>query len=257
MDYFQLASMGGGESESEQVIWKLVKIQKESPLVVEGEAISFDPDIDVDEIAKKQKNRLERGIRSVSQGIIPDEWSSQEASRIVERVFHRSSNGIGKTSIILDFSKDSAPIEITPQLAVSAISAIYKQPSHLFAESLSRVELGSVDGYLEAVGVYYGQPALQILDRLTNTATWCRVPAKIIDDISESMRLKDIWQHRRVIVRGVIRYDKSGTISSINDAEIDLITPKEVSLDEITDREFTQGMSPHEYLDKFHEGNLG
>jgi len=71
------------------------------------------------------------------------------------------------------------------------------------------------------------------------------------------MRLKDIWQHRRVIVRGVIRYDKSGTISSINDAEIDLITPKEVSLDEITDREFTQGMSPHEYLDKFHEGNLG
>jgi len=254
LDYFQLVSIGDLDAQS--IIWKLVSVRMESPLMVTGEAESFDPNISIDEIAKKQKDRLGNGLKSMLQGVIPDEWKFGEASQIVDRVLKRNTNGIGKTDIILDFQEDIPPIEITPRLADLAIKEISQQPSSLFEEDLSHKELGSVDGYLIAVGSYYGNPSLQIKDRLTNEDIQCEVPEEFIKEISELMNLKDVWDHKRIIVNGLIYYDKSGKIKKVHEAQVEKIISKEISIDKISDTTFTQGMTPREYLDKFREGDL-
>ncbi|MGD0168511.1 MAG: hypothetical protein ABSE54_02185 [Smithella sp.] len=254
LDYFQLTVIG--EPDTENIAWKLVSISMKSPLTVTAEAYSFDQTINIDEVAKKQKDRLTNGIKSVLKGITPKEWTSEEAGKIINRVLKRNNNGIGKTSIIVDFEKDSLPIEITPQLAISAVCEIDKSPSHFFTEDLSRKELGSVDGYLIAVGYDYGKPAIEIQDRLTEERIWCRVPDETINSIAKEMQLDDIWKHRRVIVRGLIQYEKAGRIKRIFDTQVEPMVSKEIPLDKIHDSMFTQGMSPSEYLKKLREGNL-
>lgn len=252
LDYFRLASIG--EQDTQSVVWKLVSIRMKSPLVVTGEAFSLDPQIDTDMVARRQKNKLNSGMKSLLEGVTPKEWFSGEANKIVERVLKRNKNGIGKTRIFTDFKKKSVPIEITPALADSAISEIYKHPSRLFAENLTHKELGSVDGYLVAAGSDYGQPAIKIQDRLTKDEIWCRVPEETRDSISKTMQLDDVWKHRRVIVSGLIYYEKTGDIGRIYDASIEFLNAREVSLNEIRDKGFTQGMSPSEYLDTLRGG---
>jgi len=197
------------------------------------------------------------GIKNVLEGVTPREWASREARDTIDRILRRNQNGIGKTSIITDFQEKSVPIEITSQLAETAISEIHKQPSRFFTEDLTHKELGSVDGYLIAVGSEYNQPAIQIQDRLTEEVIWCRVPEETRNAISGDMQLNDVWKHRRIIVSGLIQYEKTGKISRIYDAQIETIATRKVSLGELHNGEFTEGMSPSEYLDYIRGVNLG
>ncbi|MGA3280129.1 MAG: hypothetical protein ABSD50_04000 [Smithella sp.] len=255
LDYFQLVSIDE-KQDSQNIIWKLVSVSMKSPFTVTAEAFSFDSSVNIDELAKKQKEKLRYGTKSILKGITPDEWTSAHASKIIERILKRSNNGIGKTRIILDTEIDSVPIEITPQIADSAMSEIHKQPARLFSEDLSHKELGSIDGYLVAAGSDYDHPALRIRDRLTQDEIWCRVPEEIRNNVSESMHLNDVWEHIRVIVSGMVSYEKTGKISRIIDAQIEHIVSRDVSIDAIRDSGFTQGISPSEYLKKLREGNL-
>ncbi len=238
------------------VVWKLVSVSMNSPFGATAEAISYDPIINIDEAAGRQKSKLKRGMESVLKGVIPEEWTSDEGRKIVDRVLSRNKDGIGKTCIIVDFAKESKPIEVTPQLAISARSEIHKSPFYLVAEEMPHRELGSIDGYLIAVGSHYGKPAIQVKDRLTGEEIWCRVPDETVNSISKAMVLDDIWKHKRVTVSGSIQYEKNGTIGRIYDAQIELMVTKEISLDEVRDASFTQGISPSEYLTKLREGNF-
>jgi hypothetical protein len=254
LDYFQLASIG--DPNSQNIVWKLVSVSMKSPFTVTGEAMSLDPAINTDVIARRQKDRFRTGIKSLLDGVTPHDWTSGEANKIVERVLKRNKNGIGKTKLFMDFKRKSVPIEITPQLADFVIIEIHKLPSRLFAEDSAHKELGSVDGYLVAAGSDHGKPAIRIQDRLTKREIWCRVPEETRDSISKVMQLDDVWKHRRVIVSGLIQYEKDGDLSRIYEASIEFLDTREISLDKIRDKGFTQGMSPSEYLDKLREGNL-
>lgn len=258
LDYFKLTSISDDESQDTQnVVWKLISVTMQSPFMVTAEAVSFNPNINIDEIVKRQKEILLHGMTSVLKGVTPREWTSREARDTIDRILKRNKNGIGKTSIITDFQEKAIPFEITTQLADSAISEMHKQPSRLFTEDLSHKELGSVDGYLIAVGSDYGQPAIQIQDRLTKEAIWCRIPEETRNAISKDMQLNDVWKHRRVIVSGLIQYERTGKIGRIHDAQIETVASRKVSLGELHNGEFTEGMSPSEYLDYIRGVNLG
>lgn len=257
LDYFKLTSINDDSQDTKDIVWKLVSVTMQSPFVVTAEAVSFNPEINVDEIVKRQKGIFLHGIKNVLEGVTPREWASREARDTIDRILRRNQNGIGKTSIITDFQEKSVPIEITSQLAETAISEIHKQPSRFFTEDLTHKELGSVDGYLIAVGSEYNQPAIQIQDRLTEEVIWCRVPEETRNAISGDMQLNDVWKHRRIIVSGLIQYEKTGKISRIYDAQIETIATRKVSLGELHNGEFTEGMSPSEYLDYIRGVNLG
>jgi len=256
LDYFQLASAGEPQG-SQTILWKLISISMQSPLVVTAEAYSFDPAINADEIAQKQMKKLNDGLKSILVGVTPHEWTSGEASNIIERVLKRNKNGIGKTRIITDFQEGSLPIEITPQVAESAITEIHNRPLRFLQEDLSHKEYGSVDGYLIAVGSDYGKPAIMVKDRLTNGDVLCRVPEETRSLVSKNMQLDDVWRNQRVLVTGLISFEKDGRIRRVYNAQIESIVTKEVSVDDIRDEGFTNGLSPYEYLDKLREGNLG
>ena len=255
LDHFALAS--ADDPESKEVGWKLAAISMQSPVTVEGEAISLTKGVNVDLIARRQIDRLSRGLQEIRQGRVPKEWTHGESGKIVERILARNKNGIGKTEVYL--RDDPAPIDITPQIAEKAIEEIEKQkrPASFFGEDRSRDEFGLLDGYLIAVGAYHNLPAIQIVDRLTEDEIWCRVPEDVRDKIAESADFNDVWKRSRVLVKGLIRYDQSGKIISVFNSEVCLVSAKQVSVDDIRDTGFTSGLRPSQYLEKLREGGLG
>lgn len=255
LDYFALAA--ADDPESRDIGWKLVSISMQSPVMVEGEAISLIEGVNVDLIARPQINRLSQGLREIRQGHVPKEWTRGESGKILERILVRNKNGIGRTEVYA--GDESVPIDITPQIAEQAIEEIerHKRPASLFGEDRSREEIGLIDGYLIGVGTDYNFPAIQVIDRLTESEIWCRVPDDVRERIAQETDFNDVWGRRRVLVRGLIRYDQTGKISRIFDSKLELVPAKSVSVDEIRNRDFTSGLRPSEYLDKLREGGLG
>lgn len=123
--------------------------------------------------------------------------------------------------------------------------------------SREREERGTVEGTLLKVGTTYNAPAVKIRERKSGVEVWCRITAEEQEKISRQSNFKDVWERRRVLVRGKIRYRDDGKIVSVIATSIEPFRPREMTLSEIHDPEFTGGLPASEYLDKLREGDLG
>jgi hypothetical protein len=75
--------------------------------------------------------------------------------------------------------------------------------------------------------------------------------------IERSLTAGDVWQHRRVRVRGVLSYDASGKVLRLYEGSLAYIDPPSVQVDDLKDESFTDGLPAHEYLERLREGRLG
>ena len=91
LDYFKLTSLSVKPEDAQNVAWKLVSITMQSPLDCTAEAYSIYPQINIDPIAKKQKEILTDGMKSILKGVTPLEWTSKEANNIVSRIKKKKS----------------------------------------------------------------------------------------------------------------------------------------------------------------------
>jgi len=128
--------------------------------------------------------------------------------------------------------------------------------SYLFPRT-SRREVGSVEGRLVDIGTDYNEPALQLEEKNMGRRFWCRVSVATRDEISVAMAAGDVWQHKRVRVRGTLNYDEQGKVIRVVDGAVVFIQPPEVDLDKIEDSEFTEGYPVNEYLDRLRENEFG
>ncbi len=257
LDIFDLALQD--DPEGKEIFWRLAAVSMDSPLMVEGEAVGKTQTVDVDRIAKHQKERFGNDIRELSEGRIPQRWRSGPPAELVGGILERCANGIGKTEIVLE--KDAPPIEITPQKASRAILE-YERMVEVLVEieqkiaRSARSELGSVEGYLHDVGTKSNNPALWIIERVTRKKFWCRISDDLQETIAGEATLLDVWRQKRILVRGIISYTDGGSISRVQASSVTLIDPTNVSIDDIRDPDFTGGMGPSEYLDNLREENL-
>jgi hypothetical protein len=120
-----------------------------------------------------------------------------------------------------------------------------------------REEIGSIEGMLLEVGADYNQPALLVKERKTGEDIWCRVDYELKHKISDEARFEDVWDRQRVVVRGRISYDSDGKITRVKAHSIVKITPRQMTINDIKDQDFTGGLSAAEYLEKLREGDLG
>lgn len=235
------------------VQWKLALATTNSPFYVEGEAVSFEPSVDVSVVARAQKKYLSENLAAISNGKPPVDKSFNIAN--AKRVLERNLNGVGKTEIDFELGE---PVKVTPRIAKSAIEVISKKPAGLFEEiAKAHEEIGSVEGTLQDVGTYKNKPAVRIKNKMSGDV-WCVLSEKLQTEFQDRATYKDVWRHQRVVVRGKLNYRSDGVLNFVFANDINLmVPPPEVNLDKLRDTEFTGGLSIADYLEQFREGNIG
>jgi hypothetical protein len=246
LDVFEmLGTMPGVE-------WKLADASINSPLHIVGEAVSLEPSVDVSVIARSQKQNLANSLRDICSGRLPSD--PDFPVKTAKRVFSRNVNGVGLTEI--DFEHGEL-ITFTPALARQAIQVLEHRPPELFDIPSVREEFGSVEGTLNDVATHYNYPAVRIIESRGRGPVWCRLSHELQAEFQDKATYLDVWAHRRVRVRGRIKYGEDGGILYVLATDIRRIDDKETSLEAIKDQNFTGGLSVAEYLDRFREGSFG
>lgn len=235
----------------DSIVWRLVEAKTSSPpLMVVAEAKSLRPGVDVDLIAKNQKKCFANCYSELNKGNVPDAWGSSHLRSMASRFLHRNQHGVAITRIILDEDKQ---ITLTPQEAEIAGRAFVE---FLPIEVKPRSQVSSVEGKLLEVGSYYNLPAIRIRVRTTGQDIWCYVDEKHRAQIAEEANFEDVWSGRRVRLRAKLYYDAAGKLSKVHAFDVVPVAEREVSIEDIRDSNFTNGLTPSEYLDKFREGEV-
>lgn len=258
IELFQLVSDSDPGRDSD-IVWRLVSVSMNSPLTVTAEAIAARPDIsniDVDEIARAQKVGFSRNYATLRSGHVPQAWQSGHRYRVAKSIMARNHNGIGRTNINFELpEEDATPIVLTSDDAEIAIRALHV--ASYAGLGRPKDQVGSVEGRLLEVTTYYGKPAIRLRERRTSVEVICVVPEEFKHQIADKASIEDVWNGRRVVVRGVISYNEDHTISRISASHIRAVDAESISIEKIQDKTFTAGMSAAEYLEKLREGNLG
>lgn len=252
LDLFQLVVESDPEAQG-QVVWRLVSASMNSPFTVTAEAIAGRPGVNTEQLARQQKRAFRSNMRELRAGRLPLTWSAPKARDTVSKVLARNRNGIGLTRIE-EGIKSTKPIVITPEEASVAAIAIAIQMS---APRPAKQQVGSIEGKLLQVTTHYGQPAIQLQERKTGAEVWCVVPEAFQHEVAEHTSVEDVWKGSRVVVRGTIHYGTDGKISRVVATDVRRVGVREVSELDIIDRDFTEGLSVSEYLERLREGTLG
>jgi len=151
-------------------------------------------------------------------------------------------------------------VVVTPSIAAIALETTAREETVEFGylpADRERTEHGSVEGVLVDVGTDYNQPAIRIVERKSGREIACRVDQSVIDEIAQAASFRDVWEHRRVRVRGKIVFDQHGKVVRVYARSITQITPRTMTLRDIEDADFTGNLTTLDYIEKLREGTLG
>jgi hypothetical protein len=253
-DFFDLLC-----AEEVGLVWNLKLATTNSPLTVEGEPYSTMPGVDAHLVAAAQRAEVEESLRALSQGRRPARRLSSKSRETLKRFFKRNMNGIGRTKAVLLSQEE--PVLVTPASAQVGFETLANDDANEFNSLLlsdrTRSEYGSLEGTIVEVGTEYQKPSVLIKERNTGQNVYCRVSADVRERVSSHMTLDDVWAHRRVIVKGRIRYNADGSIQRIWAHDLEVRAPREVTVSDIKDADFTGGSAISVYLEKLREGEFG
>ncbi len=248
LDAFELLERTN-PSPDKPINWRLVSASTNSPFTVVAEAIPVRPGFDVDAFAREQKLEFVRSFAQLRSGTLPPIWTSTETRRIAKGLLARVANGIASTKFAVADSE--------PPLTITADDAKFSVPILEAPQLLDhpRVQIGSVEGYLADVSTYYRKAAIKIIVRRTRELVTCLVPEEVRTKINATF--DDVWRGRRVIVRGRVHYNDSGSIEQVVASVVDIISDVAMDTGQIRDPSFTNGLSAEEYLKRLRDGEIG
>jgi hypothetical protein len=256
LDFFDMLS---ADEDKASVVWNLVFAGTNSPFRAEAEAVSLHPDVDVTAIAKTRLRETSDFLDDVSQGKAPRRRLGKKRTDAARKLLRRNTVGIGLTTARFEgLQRD--PIRVTPkiaEIAVAAIDADVADKFDLLPAKRARIEIGSVEGTLIDVGTDYSFPAIHIREHKSGDNVTCRIDLGFAEEIAQSATFKDVWEHRRVIVRGRIHYNEEGEILRVHARTVRRVAPRDMTLRDIEDPDFTGDLGTSEYIKRLREGDLG
>ncbi|MBV8895031.1 MAG: hypothetical protein JO051_00860 [Acidobacteriaceae bacterium] len=256
LDFFDLLT---SEEDRNTLAWNMTLASTNSPFTAQAEAVSVRPGIDVRAVATARIGEVSEYMTALARGRAPRRAMDSKRRNAARRLWRRNTNGIGRTTVQFDLPKVE-PITVTPSLAATALEAFAKQESLEFSylpEKRERTEFGSVEGALIDVGTDYKFPAVRIVERKSGREIVCRVEQAVVDAIASQADFRDVWERRRVRVRGRIVFDTGGQISRVYANTITPLSPRTMTLRDIEDQEFTEEVPTADYLERLREGGLG
>ena len=252
MDFFDLLT----DQNNSSVVWNLTFASTNSPFTAEGVPVDLRTQAGAFGLISPHLEAVERGLRKLEAGEPLYDDFPREKREVAVKMLKRNLNGIGRTEI--DLGDDV--ISIVPRTANRALEVI--QPvgdqvhDYLF-RSFACKEVGSIEGRIIDLGTDHNQPSVKLREQRTGREIQCRVSEEARAAIERSLTAGDVWQHRRVRVRGVLSYDASGKVLRLYEGSLAYIDPPSVQVDDLKDESFTDGLPAHEYLERLREGRLG
>lgn len=254
IDFFDLLS----DEAEKNVIWKLEMASTNSPFSCQGEPIDTRTWTGAHALVEERVQVVERNFARVAEGKDFDSSFPRDKLDVAKRILNRNRNGIGRSVAV--FSDDAKPIEISEEIANryfrEVLAPVESLHSYLFSRT-SRQEIGSVEGRIVDIGTDYDAPALQLEEHNSGRRLWCRMSSEAAEQLGAEMKAEDAWNHRRVRVRGTLNYDNLGNALRVMNGTVSFIESPRVDLDKIEDKEFTEGYSVNEYLDRLRENEFG
>ena len=254
IDFFALLT----DEADKHVVWKLEMASTNSPFTCQGEPVDVRTWAAASAHVEERVSIVERNFRRIAEGKDFDDAFPREKLEIARRMLRRNTNGVGLTKAI--FSEGADAVEVSQNTAKryfeNVLTPVESLHSYLFSRT-SRSEIGSLEGRIVEIGTDYDTPALQIKEHKTGRAIWCRVSPEKAQEIGSEMKANDAWSHRRVHVRGTLNYDHDGSVLRVLNGIFTYIDVAPTDLDQLEDRDFTEGYSPSEYLDRLRENDFG
>lgn len=246
LDVFSLLSAAGGEDGS-LISWQLIDISMKSPLRVTAAAVQRVPGVEVAPIARREKLRLADSLDDIVRSARVPDWIAGEALTRTKSLFERNTNGIGRTEI--QFNEDAPTSTISHIEALRAVRIVEAAESSRAAESVEQpwIEYGTIEGTVRDTTTKYGNPVIIIRDSTSGEEITCFASEIAISDGSKHT-WAETWANKRVLVTGQITYRGNGTVSKITSADFELVDSSPMKFEDISDPNFTNGLTPSEYI---------
>ena len=253
-DYFDLLTDQG----QSHIVWRLTSATTQSPLTVEAEPYDQRTQAGGYGAIAPHVAKVREGLQRLEAGEDFGPDFPDEKREVAIELVKRNLNGIGNTEFF--FGHSGQQVQLDQQIARRALTAIEGGEDSLYEYlygTFARREAGSIEGQILDVGTDSEEPAVHIEEDLSGRRISCRIDEKIRQDIERRLTAADVWDKRRVRVRGELNYDADGKLIRLYEGQIAFIEPVAVSVDDLYDPEFTEGLEPRDYLDRFREGELG
>lgn len=241
--------------DGKEVVWRLIEAKTNSPpLTIVAEAFPIYLGDDIDEDAKFQKKIFSSDLEEFKAGHIPDRWNDNNSLKSVKSLLSK----LGATTRLdIYINPLDAPISLT-EIDKANYANLEVENAMLFTpEIFKKEQFGSINGIFTAVKNYHGSPAVTVRENKTGREITCVISGELTKRIPNSLQIGDVWQNAPVVVRGRIFYGDGHVIKRIKATDIRRRELKNVSLNEIKDVNFTNGIPVSEYLDKLREGEIG
>ena len=253
-DYFDLLTDQG----QDHIVWRLTSATTQSPLTVEAEPYDQRTKAGGYGAIAPHVAKVREGLERLEAGedLGPD--FPDEKREVAISLLERNLNGIGRTKIF--FGHGGQQVQLDQQIARRALTAIEGGEDALHEYlygTFARREAGSIEGQILDVGTDSEEPAVHIVEHLSGRRISCRINKEIRHDIERRLTAAHVWDKHRIRIRGVLNYDADGRLIRLYDGRIAFIEPVDVSVDDLHDPEFTEGLEPSEYLERLREGELG
>jgi hypothetical protein len=260
LDYFEFLSRAdkAATKDSKPIVWKLIRATTNSPYTVQAEAFSDDPMYIPDSQAEKAMIYAGDAVNAILEKERLPIWleNDNKSEEIIRGILKRNMNGIGRTDIIHD---NVEPILISHRTANAGINHLEMIALAKKAEQrdYTHTAFGSVEGVIYKVDTFRGKPSFMIKERLNGKETRCTINKSREEAIGTQHNLQEVWQNKRALIVGKISYKENGDIGIIEAEDISIIEPKSIPAESLYDKDFCNGLSPTEYLNKLREGDLG
>lgn len=95
-------------------------------------------------------------------------------------------------------------------------------------------EYGSIEGFILAATTHYGSPAVRVRTFLSGEEVICVFDRNTAQGIGTQHTLDEVWTGRRVLISGLIDFDKSGTAHVVKADAMKVLPEHRITAAEIT-----------------------
>jgi hypothetical protein len=247
-DAFELLTAAiSQEPGGEKIRWRLERLSKNSPATVTAVAYSDDPEVVAGPLVHRGKQRFSRDMIALRESGEVSLWLRQKSS-VAKQFLRRNLNGVGKTAIVLE--EDAPQTVLVERSARASLKSLEQAETTIETVDRSHSEFGVVDAHVARTDTYHGKPALYIKDRLSGSLVPCVLSDRLAAKEGPAHSWTDAWTGKRIRVKGRIYYDRDGKISRVSAVDMEDVSARDVSLNDLRENGLLGGKSPVEYLDE-------
>jgi hypothetical protein len=255
-DYFDIlrgVEQAAAADGSEEIDWRVIDASKNSPLALEAGAFARQYAMNVDNRAGIVVWHTANGLRALQVGAVRPPFFDDKVLIKAEHLFERVTNGLAQT--IVDHGAGLPIMELDRSKAYAAMANVRQL---LKPQPKAYDETGSIEGIAHGFDRDgWNNPVLKVKHRATGEDLTCRLTGQALEEI-EKRQVGEIWRNSRVLLYGTIHFKAPGRIHRIDANRIRFLRNSNdlPSLDDVTDPDFTGGLSSEEYLVRLRNGSL-